>query len=73
MAMKARVRVYPAYLDGTQRGREMAASTLLRCSAQLAFGDGIEFAATERSDQDLEVASSRIRAAVEDLRILASK
>ena len=42
LAQKAGVPVYPAYLDGTQRGKEMVQAYLYRNCATLAFGAAIE-------------------------------
>ena len=68
MAIKTRVPVYPAYLDGTQRGKEMVPALLIPNQARLAFGPAVEFARSSTSREALEQATEKIRIAVEDLK-----
>ena len=69
MAIKSGVPVYPAYLDGTQRGKEIAAAVLTRCRATIIFGPPVEFDRSSTSRESLDVATARIRAAVDALRL----
>jgi len=68
MAIKAGVEVYPAYLDGTQRGKEMVEAVLSPNRARLTFGPKVEFDRTSTSREALDVATEKIRQAVEGLR-----
>jgi 1-acyl-sn-glycerol-3-phosphate acyltransferase len=68
MAIKTEVPVYPAYVDGTQRGREIAEAVLRPCKASVAFGPAVEFDRTSRSREALEAATQKIMKAVSDLR-----
>lgn len=52
LAMKARVPVYPAYLDGTQRGLEMLPAILTPNEANLSFGPPIEFQHDQHHQHD---------------------
>ena len=71
MAIKSRVPVYPVYIDGTQRGREMADAVLTRCTAWLAFGEAVALNFADTSAGALELATAKIRAAVLRLQNLA--
>jgi 1-acyl-sn-glycerol-3-phosphate acyltransferase len=68
MAIKSEVDVYPAYLDGTQRGKEMVPAVLSPNRACLTFGPKVEFDRSSTSRASLEEATEKIRAAVEGLR-----
>lgn len=68
MAIKAGVDVYPAYLDGTQRGKEMVAAVISPNKARLTFGPKVEFDRSSTGKQALEEATDKIRAAIEGLR-----
>ena len=64
MAIKSNVPIYPAYLDGTQRGREMMQGLLSPCTAKLAFGKLVEIARVGTSREQLELATNSIVHAV---------
>lgn len=64
MAQRSGAPVYPAYLDGTQRGREMVPSLLRPCSATVAFGPKIELGSAPDGREGLERQTDLIRAAV---------
>lgn len=64
MAIKMDVPVFPAYLDGTQRGEEILASFLSRSLATLTFGPAVTLVETETNDTALAAATDRIRQAV---------
>lgn len=68
MAIKTGVPVYPAYLDGTQRNKEMLRAIALPNRATLRFGPPVEFDRSGTSKQHLEAATAQIQAAVERLR-----
>jgi len=68
IAIKTGVPVYPAYLDGTQRGKEMVPALLAPQQARLAFGPAVGFARSSTSRDALEQATDKIRIAVEDLK-----
>jgi 1-acyl-sn-glycerol-3-phosphate acyltransferase len=69
MAIKTGVPVFPAYIDGTQRGKEMLPAALSRNEATVAFGPEVEFNRSGgTSRQNLEQATAAMRAAIEQLR-----
>ena len=68
MAIKARVPVYPAFLEGTQRNKSMPAAFAFPNRATLSFGPPVEFDRSSTSRESLEEATARIKAAVEALR-----
>lgn len=68
IAIKTGVPVYPAYLDGTQRGREMIDAVIHPERAVIRFGPPVEFPRESTSKEALETATDRIRAAVYKLR-----
>lgn len=68
MAIKAGVDVYPAYLDGTQRGKEMVAAVASPNKARLTFGPKVEFDRSSTGKQALEEATGKMRDAIEGLR-----
>jgi 1-acyl-sn-glycerol-3-phosphate acyltransferase len=68
MAIKTGVPVLPAYIDGTQRGKEMLPAALSRNAASVTFGPEVEFdrdGGTSR--QNLEQATAAMRASIERL------
>jgi 1-acyl-sn-glycerol-3-phosphate acyltransferase len=69
MAIKTGVPVYPAYLDGTQRNKEMLRAIALPNRATLRFGPPVEFDRSGTGKPQLEEATAKIQAAVETLRI----
>jgi 1-acyl-sn-glycerol-3-phosphate acyltransferase len=68
MAIKAGVPVYPAYLDGTQRNKEMWEAFFYRNRATLAFGDAVEFDRSATSKEVLQAATQRMTDAVAALK-----
>ena len=68
MAIKARVPVYPAFLEGTQRNKSMLGAFLWPNRATLSFGPPVEFDRGSTSKESLDEATARIKAAVESLR-----
>ncbi len=68
MAIKMRVPVFPVYVDGTQRGREIAEAVLRPCVASIAFGPEVAFERDSTSRQALEAATQKIANAIRDLR-----
>lgn len=73
LAIKSGASVYPAYLDGTQRGREMAASVLRPCRATIAFGPEVKFDRTDVSRENLAAVTATIRHAVEELKAFTER
>lgn len=67
MAIKAKVPIYPAYLDGTQRNREMLEACLYRNSAVVCYGPAVAFDRTDTSREGLARATEQLRQAVATL------
>jgi len=68
LALKTGAPVFPAYLDGQQRGREMLAALALVSNATVAFGPQVDLSKLEHSRQGVEEATALIQAAVAELR-----
>ena len=68
MAIKTKVPVYPAYLDGTQRGKEMVDAVAHPNRAVICFGPPVEFPRDSTSKEALERATERIKERVWSLR-----
>jgi 1-acyl-sn-glycerol-3-phosphate acyltransferase len=68
MAIKTGVPVFPAYLEGTQRGKEMLEAVLYPRSAVLRFGPPVEFSRESTAREALEQGTERIKQAVEKQR-----
>lgn len=68
MAIKAKVPVYPAYLDGTQRGQGMLAACLSPNDGILAFGPVVDLGRFGTGKAELDEATEIIRQAVDALR-----
>ena len=68
LAIKAKVPVYPAFLEGTQRYKSMPVAFALPNRATISFGPPVEFDRGSTSRENLEDATARIKAAVEALR-----
>jgi 1-acyl-sn-glycerol-3-phosphate acyltransferase len=68
MAIKTGVPVYPAYIDGTQRGMSMVRAFLTPSEATLAFGPPVQFERGSTSKEALDAATRRIQEAVEKLK-----
>jgi 1-acyl-sn-glycerol-3-phosphate acyltransferase len=67
MALKTGLPVYPAYVDGTQRGKEMLASVLTPNRATIAFGEPMHLTTFEKSDRALDELTMKIQSAVANL------
>jgi len=67
MAIKTGVPVYPAYITGTQRNKDMLQACLVRNEATISFGPPVEFDRSATSKEHLESATSAIRTAIEQL------
>ncbi len=67
MAIKTKVAVYPAGLDGTQRGKPMLQAFLEANDAQLSFGDPIELDRGSTDKEALAESTARIKSVVQDL------
>ena len=68
LAIKTGVPVFPVYLDGTQRGKEMLSAFIHANRVRVAFGGEVELDRNSTSKPALEVATERIRKAVWALR-----
>jgi 1-acyl-sn-glycerol-3-phosphate acyltransferase len=69
MAIKTGVPVYPAYLDGTQRGKAMVAAISRANHATLRFGPPIDISGESTSKESLERATDAIQQAVQRLKV----
>jgi len=67
LALKSGAPVYPAYLDGSQRGKNMLEVFLARNEASIGFGPPVDFSDLDKSRQGIEQAAHRIRSAVQAL------
>ncbi|HEV2293989.1 MAG TPA: lysophospholipid acyltransferase family protein [Tepidisphaeraceae bacterium] len=67
MAIKTKVPVYPACLDGTQRNKTMLQAFLESNDAQLAFGEPLELDRSSTDRDALAEATARIQFAVQSL------
>src|SRR5207248_1167073 len=65
LAIKSGVPVVPAYLEGTQRGKEMLEAIFTPNVTELRFGSPLHF---DRHGADPEQATAQIQSAVETLR-----
>lgn len=68
LAIRAGVPVYPAYLEGTQQGKEMVEAFLKRNRIRLRFGPVINLDQSSSSRQALDNTAERIREAVISLK-----
>jgi 1-acyl-sn-glycerol-3-phosphate acyltransferase len=64
MAIKTGAPVYPAYLDGTQRGREMLEAIFLPNHASISFGPKVEFTQADGSKHQIVKVTEQIQQAV---------
>jgi 1-acyl-sn-glycerol-3-phosphate acyltransferase len=71
MALKTGVPVFPAYLDGTQRGHEMLAAFFRPHRARVIFGDQVRFPRSGEMHELLPTATAAIERAVADLKASA--
>jgi 1-acyl-sn-glycerol-3-phosphate acyltransferase len=67
LAQKSRAPVYPAYLDGSLRGKGMLEALISPQQATLAFGAPLEIDHEREGREGLEAATERIRRAVAGL------
>ena len=68
LARKTQAPIYPAYLDGTQRNKEMLQACLVPNTAHVAFGEPIYLQDKAGSREELELDAQRVQQAVEALR-----
>jgi 1-acyl-sn-glycerol-3-phosphate acyltransferase len=68
MAIKTGVPVFPACIEGTQRGREIVEAVLRPCVSSVVFGSEVAFDRTSSSREALEAATQKITNAVAVLR-----
>jgi 1-acyl-sn-glycerol-3-phosphate acyltransferase len=68
LAIKTGVPVFPVYLDGTQRGKDMVSGIIHANRVRIAFGPAVQFDHGSTSKESLEAATERIKAAVLTLR-----
>ena len=68
MAMKTGIAVYPTYLDGTQRGKEMLEALFRSNQVYVSFGQAMTFGRSDPSREQLEQQTLRIQQAVFRLR-----
>jgi len=68
LALKSGVPVFPAYLDGNQRGKDMLEVFFARNDASIAFGPAVDLSQIDGSRTGVHTAADRIRQAVQDLR-----
>jgi hypothetical protein len=68
MAIKTKVPVFPVYLDGSQRGKEIASAVLTPGVSSITFGPEVVFDRDSTTKEALEAATQKIVKAVADLR-----
>lgn len=68
LAMKTRAPVYPAYLDGTQRGLEMIEAFYRRSEISIDFGEPVDLSDLADSKKSILEATRRIQSAVDSLK-----
>ena len=68
LALKTCAPVYPAYLNGTQRNREMVEAFLRPSTGSIAFGPALDLSDLEDSKTGIREATHRIQNAVEELK-----
>jgi 1-acyl-sn-glycerol-3-phosphate acyltransferase len=64
LALKSGAPVYPAYLDGSQRGKGMMEGILLPNQVTLAFGPPVQLQSDAEGREALDTATEKIRSAV---------
>jgi 1-acyl-sn-glycerol-3-phosphate acyltransferase len=69
MAIRAKVPVYPAYLDGTQRNKEMVQAFLQRSRSVITFGPAVIFDRSDTSKESIDAATAKIKEATNLLKI----
>jgi 1-acyl-sn-glycerol-3-phosphate acyltransferase len=73
LALRSRAPVYPAYLDGTQRGREMVEAVLTASQVTVSFGPRVKLDDLANTREGVHEAMRRIEAAVGELRDLKTR
>jgi 1-acyl-sn-glycerol-3-phosphate acyltransferase len=68
LALKTRAPVFPAFIDGTQRNREMVEAFLRPSVGTIAFGEELNLKDLDDSRDGIEQATQRIQNAIEGLR-----
>jgi 1-acyl-sn-glycerol-3-phosphate acyltransferase len=69
LALKTGAPVYPAYLDGTQRGKAMLDAVIRPNKASISFGQPVDLKGIDPSRKGVEEAAGRIQRAVAGLRL----
>jgi len=69
MAIKTGVPVFPAYLDGTQRGKTMVDAIIHPRYATIRFGPAVEFSRASTSKDSLDQATEAIKNAIFALKL----
>jgi len=70
MAARARVPIYPVYIEGTQRGKEMLPAILTPNRVRIRFGAPLFFAEEDGKRDNAERAMERVRQSMQNLRDL---
>lgn len=73
LAIKTRAPVFPAFIDGTQRRREMVEAFLRPSTGTVAFGREINLKDLNDSRKSIEEATRRIQGAIERLKDCGGK
>ena len=68
MAIKADVPVYPAYIEGSQRGKDMVEACAMPQQVTVTFGPAVQFNRDSTTRENLEAATAAIKSAIEKLR-----
>jgi 1-acyl-sn-glycerol-3-phosphate acyltransferase len=68
LALKSGAPVYPAYLDGTQRMREMVEACIKPSTVSISFGAAVDLSNLHDSKRDILEATRRIQSAIELLK-----
>jgi len=68
MALRSGAPVYAAYLDGTQRGKDMVEVYVHRVRATVAFGPQVDLSGLNNDKEGIQTATARIQEAVEALK-----
>ena len=68
LALKTRVPVYPVFLDGTQRMREMIEACIKPSTISINFGKAVDLTGLQDSKLDILEATRRIQGAIEALK-----
>jgi 1-acyl-sn-glycerol-3-phosphate acyltransferase len=68
LALRTRAPVFPVYLDGTQRGKEMVEAAITRSDIVVSFGPRVRLEDLRKSRDGVHEATRRIELAVRELR-----